>query len=175
MLHGWWNISSLRLCNIVRLPRESPTHTAGRLWISQLRQHYTQARNRAHGCAAPKERSHSRENHARGQDALSRHHQMTKKCQWEDFLHNANKIWKAARQFRPDVSWCFNQILFVIGQGQQGEANEGMRPALLSEILPCDDLVRNPDTKTERLVAQQLEWHPQTVDDIKEAVFRARP
>lgn len=90
-------------------------------------------------------------------------------------MHKAENIWNAARYLRSGGSLRFHHIPFLNHQRGKVEANMDMGDALLSEFFPWGEPVRDSHVEAERSAVHQLDWHPLTVAEVKEAAFKAQP
>jgi hypothetical protein len=160
------------------VPTSKPSPHARRWWtlnLTQLRHEYTQARNRYRsarrgGGSDPGLQALVKEAKKRFHDTVKRQ----KRCHWDDFLDNADNIWKAAKYLQPDGNGGFHRIAGLSVDGTIVDDSQGVSQVLLDEFF--DQCAHTTVGATSPHVENaQLPWEPLTVHEVKEAIFRAQP
>ena len=174
---------SIRLSQLVQrvldqhVPISRPSPYVRRWWsldLTRLRQDYTHARNRYRsvrrtGADDEGLKRLTTEAKKRFHDTVKRQ----KRCHWDEFLHNSDNIWKAARYLQPEGASGFQPITRLTVQDRTVEENQTISQLLLEEFFGTQAPITTPDERS-MVEYTQLPWEPLTIHEAKEAIFRAQ-
>lgn len=172
-------VQSVQVALEQHVPVTKPSPYAKRWWtldLSQLRREYTQLRNRARSARRWGGRDPALEGLAT--DARKRFHDTVKRqkeCHWDDFLQNADNIWKAAKYLQPDGTGGFHKITCLKIRNRTVEDNKELSTVLLQEFFDGAGQAQMATTEAGSQGLVPLPWQPLTRDEVKDAIFRAQP
>jgi ribonuclease HI len=159
------------------VPMAKPSPYAKRWWttdLTQLRRSYTHWRNRARaikraGVYIPEILRQC----AEAKRTFFKTVRQQKKHHWTEFLQDTANIWQAGRYLDPLTNTGFTRIPNLTCQDRRVETNEEIAAQLLEDFFPpLPPLQAITET---RPCENQLLLHPLTLEDVRKAIFSAKP
>ncbi|EKG09951.1 Endonuclease/exonuclease/phosphatase [Macrophomina phaseolina MS6] len=143
--------------------------------LTQLRRSFTCFRNQARACRRWGQsdvwlEAQAREAAKRFHDTMRR---QKRRC-WKDFLAEPTNIWKAAKYLTDSGGSGFAQISRLKHHDGYAESCEAISETLIKSFFPeLPEVQRNTQAEAVQGLGEQIDHVPLTIDEVKEAVFRA--
>ncbi|KAB2568601.1 putative RNA-directed DNA polymerase from transposon BS [Lasiodiplodia theobromae] len=161
------------------VPKARPSPYVKKWWtadLTQLRRSFTYFRNQARGrrrWGQPDTwlEAQAREAAKRFHDTMRR---QKRRC-WKDFLAEPTNVWKAARYLSEPGSSGFARIARLQRQDGYAESCEEISETLIKSFFPELPEVRSPQIGAAPSLGEPIKHAPLTVEEVKEAIFRASP
>ena len=161
------------------IPLRKPSPHSKRWWTRDLtvsRENYTWWRNRARAARrAGLDDSTLREKSDEARNCFFKLAREQKKNHWLDFLDEPTNIWKAARYLDEEHGSSFSNIPIIKTPDGEMTTNSGIASGLMNEFFPDPPLREVGTRQTSGPSSPQLEQVSLTEEEVKRAIFKAKP